>query len=253
MRRRRGRIARLRRHRGRPRMWHRPRRQRRRTRWLRNMWRRRLGRSRARRRRSILRGRRRGRLRRQERRHRLLPRLRGLAQQGMLFRHHEGCCARSRISLGRRATGTRLPERSLTGLRWRGGTFGIVAATARWLVHRHGRPIIAQFEDARAVQPSSQRPIMSRLSAFELYSSRLPLSRAAADSDDLISHCGPGANLFLKAQSTGRRKISDALVPPNPKELDSATLISRLRALCGTRSIGVSTDGLSRLMVGGAT
>jgi hypothetical protein len=48
-----------------------------------------------------------------------------------------------------------------------------------------------------------------------------------------------------------RRKISDALVPPKPNEFDSATLISRLRALCGTRSIGVSTDGLSRLSVGG--
>src|SRR5262249_43624132 len=50
-----------------------------------------------------------------------------------------------------------------------------------------------------------------------------------------------------------RRNISDALVPPKPKELDKATSISRLCALCGTRSIGVSTDGLSRLMVGGAT
>jgi hypothetical protein len=49
-----------------------------------------------------------------------------------------------------------------------------------------------------------------------------------------------------------RRKISDALVPPKPNEFDSATLISRLRALCGTRSIAVSTDGLSRLRVGGA-
>lgn len=59
--------------------------------------------------------------------------------------------------------------------------------------------------------------------------------------------------LSPRLQSTARRNTSDAFVPPNPKELDSATLISRLRALCGTRSIGVSTDGLSRLMVGGAT
>src|SRR5664279_1638647 len=50
-----------------------------------------------------------------------------------------------------------------------------------------------------------------------------------------------------------RRKISEALVPPKPNELDSTTPISRLRATCGTRSIGVSTDGLSRLSVGGAT
>src|SRR5215469_9369993 len=49
-----------------------------------------------------------------------------------------------------------------------------------------------------------------------------------------------------------RWTITEALVPPKPKELDSAVLISRLRAACGTRSIAVSTDGLSRLMVGGA-
>ena len=50
-----------------------------------------------------------------------------------------------------------------------------------------------------------------------------------------------------------RLKITDALVPPNPKEFDSATLISFGFDLCGTRSIAVSTDGLSRLMVGGTT
>src|ERR1700740_1434965 len=50
-----------------------------------------------------------------------------------------------------------------------------------------------------------------------------------------------------------RRRITDALVPPKPKEFESATLISRLRAVCGTRSIAVCTDGLSRLIVGGAT
>src|SRR6185312_16108200 len=49
-----------------------------------------------------------------------------------------------------------------------------------------------------------------------------------------------------------RWRITEALVPPKPKELDSTTLISRLRAVCGTRSIPVCTDGLSRLMVGGA-
>src|ERR1700712_4167249 len=55
------------------------------------------------------------------------------------------------------------------------------------------------------------------------------------------------------APHAARRKISDALVPPKPNEFDSTTLMSRLRALCGTRSIGVSTEGLSRLSVGGAT
>ena len=42
-------------------------------------------------------------------------------------------------------------------------------------------------------------------------------------------------------------------MPPKPNELDRTTSTSRSRALCGTRSIGVSTDGLSRLMVGGTT
>src|SRR3979411_2583135 len=46
--------------------------------------------------------------------------------------------------------------------------------------------------------------------------------------------------------------ITDALVPPKPNEFDSTTLISRLRGVCGTRSMAVSIDGLSRLMVGGA-
>src|SRR6201999_2634029 len=55
-----------------------------------------------------------------------------------------------------------------------------------------------------------------------------------------------------RRQLTTRWTITDALVPPNPKELDKARLISRLRGVCGTRSIAVSTDGFSRLMVGGA-
>src|ERR1700753_1360844 len=54
-------------------------------------------------------------------------------------------------------------------------------------------------------------------------------------------------------QLATRCTITEALVPPKPKELDNATLISRLRGVFGTRSIAVATDGLSRLMVGGAT
>src|SRR5689334_942981 len=34
-----------------------------------------------------------------------------------------------------------------------------------------------------------------------------------------------------------RRMISEALVPPNPNELDSTVLIGRFFAVCGTRSI----------------
>src|ERR1700734_4214411 len=48
-----------------------------------------------------------------------------------------------------------------------------------------------------------------------------------------------------------RRNTSEALVPPNPNEFDSAILIGRFFALCATRSIVVVTDGLSRLIVGG--
>src|SRR6516164_6334666 len=54
-------------------------------------------------------------------------------------------------------------------------------------------------------------------------------------------------------QSPARRNTSDAFVPPKPKEFDKTTSILRFRARCGTRSIAVSTDGLSRLIVGGAT
>src|ERR1700740_24493 len=53
-------------------------------------------------------------------------------------------------------------------------------------------------------------------------------------------------------QLATRWTMTDALVPPKPNELDSATLISRLRGTCGTRSIAVCTDGFSKLMVGGA-
>src|SRR3984957_10530972 len=53
-------------------------------------------------------------------------------------------------------------------------------------------------------------------------------------------------------QLATRCTITEALVPPKPNELDNATLISRLRGVRGTRSIAVSTDGLSRLIVGGA-
>lgn len=50
-----------------------------------------------------------------------------------------------------------------------------------------------------------------------------------------------------------RRNSSEAFVPPKPNEFDKAILISFSRALCGTRSIVVATEGLSRLRVGGAT
>src|SRR5258706_13898181 len=61
-----------------------------------------------------------------------------------------------------------------------------------------------------------------------------------------------GGLLDIKRQSATRCTITEALVPPKPNEFDSATLISRLRATCGTRSIAVCTDGFSRLMVDGA-
>src|SRR5690349_2189915 len=45
--------------------------------------------------------------------------------------------------------------------------------------------------------------------------------------------------------------INDAFVPPKPNELDRTVLISFLRAFSGTRSMSVSTEGFSRLRVGG--
>src|ERR1700716_1724756 len=61
-----------------------------------------------------------------------------------------------------------------------------------------------------------------------------------------------GGLLDMTRQLAPRCTITEALVPPKPNELDSATLISRLGGTCGTRAIAVSTDGFSRLMVGGA-
>src|SRR5690606_14391912 len=49
-----------------------------------------------------------------------------------------------------------------------------------------------------------------------------------------------------------RRNTTEALVPPKPKLLDRATSIGIGLALRGIRSSVVSTEGLSRLMVGGA-
>src|ERR1700732_5551192 len=53
------------------------------------------------------------------------------------------------------------------------------------------------------------------------------------------------------ALSARRRKTRLALVPPKPNEFDSAMLIGFSRGLCGTRSMAVATEGLSRLIVGG--
>src|ERR1700733_10289336 len=51
--------------------------------------------------------------------------------------------------------------------------------------------------------------------------------------------------------SAKRRETRLALVPPKPNEFDSAMLIGFSRGLCGTRSMAVATEGLSRLIVGG--
>src|SRR5205823_10739033 len=77
---------------------------------------------------------------------------------------------------------------------------------------------------------------------------------APAGHEKQIWRKGGGARGARKGvQAACRRNISEALVPPKPNEFDSTTSMFRLRARCGTRSIGVSTDGLSRLSVGGAT
>src|SRR5690606_8342207 len=48
-------------------------------------------------------------------------------------------------------------------------------------------------------------------------------------------------------------KIRLALVPPKPKEFDTAARILRGLACFGARSMSQPSDGLSRLRVGGAT
>ena len=53
--------------------------------------------------------------------------------------------------------------------------------------------------------------------------------------------------------ASSRRNTSEALVPPKPNELESATSMGRSRGVLGTRSMAVSRSGLSRLMVAGAT
>src|ERR1051325_11026650 len=55
-----------------------------------------------------------------------------------------------------------------------------------------------------------------------------------------------------QGQASQRRRIKEALVPPNPKEFESTVSIVLRLAWCGTRSIAVATEGLSRLSVGGA-
>src|SRR5207245_6638775 len=51
----------------------------------------------------------------------------------------------------------------------------------------------------------------------------------------------------------GPVKISDALVPPKPKELVSTYLTLRSLDCFGTRSMSQDGDGLSRFKVGGTT
>ena len=59
--------------------------------------------------------------------------------------------------------------------------------------------------------------------------------------------------LWLFAHASTSPIISDAFVPPKPNELDRATLTSRSTFAFGAKSIGVSTAGLSKFRVGGAT
>src|SRR5690606_11398081 len=53
-------------------------------------------------------------------------------------------------------------------------------------------------------------------------------------------------------QSTAVR-ITAALVPPNPNEFDIAAFTGRFFAFSGVKSMADSTDGFSRLSVGGTT
>jgi hypothetical protein len=103
-------------------------------------------------------------------------------------------------------------------------------------------PCVAHFFHRNALSPGSICPQNE-----SKYGERLDAAPPSPSATALTKDRQP------KRRYDTRRKISDALVPPKPNEFDNATLTSRLRALCGTRSIGVSTDGLSRLSVGGTT
>ena len=96
-----------------------------------------------------------------------------------------------------------------------------------------------------------------------------PASSTIADARSLLAYVPPkfprgepaphshvrteyGESGDRRANCSSRRKTNDALVPPKPNEFDSTVSIFRFFERCGTRSIAVSTDGLSRLIVGGA-
>jgi|SRR5581483_1119161 len=64
----------------------------------------------------------------------------------------------------------------------------------------------------------------------------------------------PGIDSQRRWRYAAKRRITtEAFVPPKPNEFDSTVSIWRFCALCATRSMAVSTEGLSRLRVGGAT
>src|SRR5271163_1558914 len=108
--------------------------------------------------------------------------------------------------------------------------------------------------------PDSSSPLISPAATALTPSTLKAQSRAGLDAPvrGLKSSLADGAARGNNESPLGcgqfiPRKTSDALVPPNPNEFDSAAWIGRLRAACGARSIAVLTAGLSRLSVGGAT
>ena len=181
------------------------------------------------------RARRRSRLRRVRAQHRMFLRHGGRRwpRGNARLRRLTGLWRRLRSGRGR----PRRNERALCGIGREANllgikTLGVLTVSARRrLVHGHERAFAAENAVTVMLLPTiptrPEIPIFRALVVFlctALIASGLRFERV------LISHCRQGTNSFPSPQFAARRKITDALVPPKPKELDSATLISRLRA-----------------------
>ena len=133
----------------------------------------------------------------------------------------------------------------------RGGFGGGLAGIVRRGLDRRGRTGLPAA-GAASPSPESSSPLMSPAASARARrrpilhaQSRAGLNAPRRGTSDLADgQCGETTNCSAAAAvSESARKTSDALVPPNPNELDSAAWIGRLRATCGARSIAVSTRG----------
>lgn len=101
-------------------------------------------------------------------------------------------------------------------------------------------------ERVLATHPSATRGARSAAPArgFKLFTYRLDMAKSGSDRRSALI-----GDRFRRHSTC--LKTKQALVPPKPKEFESTNSTSRLFALCGTRSISVAIDKLSRFRVGG--